>query len=361
MVKKIFNVILILSLITPNILLACSTFCLIDDQNLIFGRNYDWMVEDGFVIINKRNLEKTAISGETPVHWISKYGSITFNQYGREMPTDGINEAGLVVAQMWLDSTQYPAPDERSTIGELQWIQYQLDNYCSVEEVIKSNAEVRIDTGAVPIHFLVCDSSGTCAVIEFLDGEMVYYVDKTVTYPVLTNSTFQSSVEFYTSYGDLYDNQNNLIFYADSELDFSLVAYSMIVNKLMDYQENPNVDPIDFAFSILIKVKYGSFSKWSMVYDIFNNKVYFFTSLCEQIKYIDLSSVDFSSDSPVMIQDINLAVSGDVLDQFVEYTTEANRILLETVYSNTPFLENVSPEAIERMSRYPESIKPASP
>lgn len=358
MSRVIWTSVVVFNFLLPGFLSACSTFCLIDDQNLIFGRNYDWMVEEGFVVINKRNLEKTAISGENPVHWISKYGSITFNQYGREMPTDGINEAGLVVAQMWLDSTQYPAPDERPTIGELQWIQYQLDKYCSVEEVIKSNAEVRIDTGSVPIHFLVCDSSGSCAVIEFLDGEMVYYFDKTVTYPVLTNSTFQSSIEFYNSQGDLYNNQNNLVFYADSELDFSLVAYSMIVNKLMEYHDNPDVDPIDFAFSVLKKVKYGGFSKWSMVYDISNSKVYFFTSLSEDIKYIDLTDVNFSSDSPVMIQNINLDLRGDVTNHFIEYTTEANLSLLEKVYSKTPFLENISSETIERMSRYPESIKP---
>ncbi|MGC9367636.1 MAG: linear amide C-N hydrolase [bacterium] len=355
MVKKIFNVILILSLITPNILLACSTFCLIDEQNIIFGRNYDWMVEEGMVIINNRNLEKTAISGDNPVHWISKYGSVTFNQYGREMPTDGINEAGLVVAQMWLDSTEYPVPDERPTIGELQWIQYQLDNYSMVEEVINSNSELRIDTGSVPIHFLVCDSSGTCAVIEFLDGEMIFYTDKTLSYPVLTNSTYRSSIDFYSSRGEVFNNENNLVFYVEGEFDLSLIAYSMIVNKLMDHQEH---NPIDFAFEILKKVKYGSFSKWSMVYDIANRKVYYYTSLSENIKYIDLSRINFSSETPVMILDINLNQSGDVTGLFTNYTTEANRNLLEVVYSKTPFLENISSEFIERLSEYPETIKP---
>ena len=33
----------------------------------------------------------------TPASWVSKYGSVTFNQYGRELPTGGMNEAGLVV------------------------------------------------------------------------------------------------------------------------------------------------------------------------------------------------------------------------------------------------------------------------
>lgn len=30
--------------------------------------------------------------------WTSRYASVTFNQWGREFPMDGMNEAGLVVA-----------------------------------------------------------------------------------------------------------------------------------------------------------------------------------------------------------------------------------------------------------------------
>ena len=62
------------------------------------------------------------------ISWVSQYGSITFNQYGKEFPTGGMNEKGLVVELMWLDGTIYPQPDERPAIGVLQWIQYQLDN-----------------------------------------------------------------------------------------------------------------------------------------------------------------------------------------------------------------------------------------
>ncbi len=48
---------------------------------------------------------------QRPVHWTSRSASITFNQYGRDFPTAGMNDAGLVVALMDLNSTQYPAVD----------------------------------------------------------------------------------------------------------------------------------------------------------------------------------------------------------------------------------------------------------
>jgi choloylglycine hydrolase len=72
---------------------GCSTFCLAG-AGPVFGKNYDWDVADGLVIVNKRGVAKTAMTNDNPAKWTSKYGSVTFNQYGREMPCGGINEAG---------------------------------------------------------------------------------------------------------------------------------------------------------------------------------------------------------------------------------------------------------------------------
>jgi len=71
---------------------ACTTFCYQDGGALVFGKNYDWNVEDGLVVVNKRGVVKTAMIERGPATWTSKYGSVTFNQYGREFPSGGINE-----------------------------------------------------------------------------------------------------------------------------------------------------------------------------------------------------------------------------------------------------------------------------
>ena len=39
---------------------------------------------------------------------------------------------------MWLDSSEYPKPDGTPSVNELQWIQYQLDNFATVGEVLAS-------------------------------------------------------------------------------------------------------------------------------------------------------------------------------------------------------------------------------
>jgi len=176
----------------------CTTFCLPGQHGPVFARNYDWAVGVGMVIVNKRGLAKTALTRppEIPVKWVSKYGSVTFNQYGRELPMGGMNEAGLVVETMWLQETRYPSRDDRPALRELAWIQYQLDNCRNVDEVVATDVKLRISSDSVPIHFLVCDPSGECATVEFLEGEMVVHREVALLIPALANNTFSDSIEY---------------------------------------------------------------------------------------------------------------------------------------------------------------------
>src|SRR5918911_589932 len=102
---------------------ACTTFVINKDGHIVFGRNYDWITGAGIVNTNQRGLYKTSLKNNdgATISWVSKFGSITFNQYGKEFPTGGMNEKGLVVELMWLDGTRYPEKDNRPSIGVLQW------------------------------------------------------------------------------------------------------------------------------------------------------------------------------------------------------------------------------------------------
>jgi choloylglycine hydrolase len=78
----------LIALYLSNNIYPCTTFCLKADKDIIFGRNLDFSVGLGYVTINKRNVTKTAFiePPEKQITWTSKYGSITFNQIGREFP-----------------------------------------------------------------------------------------------------------------------------------------------------------------------------------------------------------------------------------------------------------------------------------
>ena len=45
---------------------ACTTFCF--EDALVFGKNYDWDVDDGLAIVNKRGVAKQSL-GEPPLRW----------------------------------------------------------------------------------------------------------------------------------------------------------------------------------------------------------------------------------------------------------------------------------------------------
>ena len=120
---------------------ACTTFCFERNGSVVFGKNYDFGIGYGMLVVNKRGVAKASRiePPDRPAHWTSRYGSVTFNQFGREFPSGGMNESGLVVELMWLDASQYPPPDSRPAVGVLEWIQYQLDQFATAAEVVAND------------------------------------------------------------------------------------------------------------------------------------------------------------------------------------------------------------------------------
>jgi len=325
---------------------ACTTFCFERNGTHVFGKNYDWSVEDGLIIVNKRGVSKTAFTQENPARWTSDYGSLTFNQYGREFPSGGINEKGLVVELMWLDETVYPEPDRRLALPTLQWIQFQLDNSASVEDVVASDAQIRISAaGSARIHFLVADATGAVATIEYINGRMVWHRGKELPYPVLTNDMYQVSV----TYVDNMDANKPL---TGSSLDrFARAARGLA---------SDGKSPVEDAFAMLDTVAQGDYTQWSIVYDIGDKRAYVRTRLHREVRYIDLDVLDFSCQTPVRVVDLNADYTGDLSKVLVNYSLDANRKLVRAAFSETEFLRDTPAEEIDGLARYPEatSCKP---
>jgi penicillin V acylase-like amidase (Ntn superfamily) len=340
---------LISFLLLPVALYACTTFCIIDEDRPVFGRNYDWMVGDGLVIVNKAGVAKTAAFVDNPAVWTSEYGSVTFNQYGRELPNGGMNQAGLVVEVMWLAGTVYPQPDDRPAISVSQWVQYQLDNYGTVAEVLAGADDIRIQEGDVPLHFLVCDAEGDCAVIEFLDGETVQYRGEGLPYRALANDTYEDSMAFASDY---------LAGCGELPLgDGSLERFTRACDLSSHFDGSTPLPVVDYAFSILDNVAQEDGSTlWSIVYDYAASRIYFKTRAAPGIRYFDTSTFDYSSATPVKLLDMNADLSGDVGGEFVDYTYEANRALIGASFAGTEFLVDTPEETLDAIAGYPDSL-----
>lgn len=353
--KKLFALVfsgIAVKIIFVNVVFSCTTFCLKSESELLFGRNYDWHIEYGIIFVNKKDVMKSAsVRHESSAQWISKYGSVTFNQFGREFPNGGINEAGLVVELMWLEQTEYPPKDNRPEVGGiLQWIQYQLDNYSTVEEVIESDKLVRIPEGSVPVHFLITDSKGSCAVIEFLKGRLVSHSGKSLNYCVLTNDTYETSEKYYNHMSD--SGKENILNDENNSLNRFAKACSMI-----DRLKNLNIQPsVDYAFEILNEVSQKESTKWSIVYDINNKKIFYKTHSNQDIKSIDMKSQDFECSKPVMMIDVSAGKSENVNHLMGIYNYTANRKLIEDAYDNVDFLKHIPEDERDIIASYPEKL-----
>ena len=71
------------------------------------------------------------------------------------------------------------------------YAQYLLDNCSTVDEVMASDAAVRIVN---PLsHFLVCDRTGDCATVEFLKGKTTYHTGNDLPVKALTNHAYRDA------------------------------------------------------------------------------------------------------------------------------------------------------------------------
>ncbi len=336
---------------------ACSTFCLQGEKEVLLAKNYDWSVGEGFLMVNPRGVAKAAdASGSARgARWTSRFGSVTFNQFGEEFPNGGINEAGLVVEILWLDETRYPSPDSRPEVDCLQWIQYQLDTAATVDEVLASDKHIRIAADA-PVHYMVADAEGRVATFELLGGRLVAHTGDSLPHPVLTNSTYSGSLRYLKRLGEQRPN------FTDRS---SLGRFAEASERVLDFHQNPPEDALAHAFTTLDRVAQGSYTQWRIVYELRARRVHFHTG-DGRIKTLALQELDFSCSSPTLAVDLHLADpiperGGDLLPHLRPYSQAQNEILVRDSFRRISFLASTPEEELRRIVHYPETTLCSTP
>ena len=326
---KKFFVFLLLSILCIDNSDACTTFVISDSSNLIYGRNFDWDLGDGFVVINRRGLTKKAFlrPGFIPAEWTSKYGSITFNQIGINMPMGGMNEKGLVIAQMALFGSIYLEEDNRPGVSGLEWIQYQLDNSKSLTDVIENNKKIRIIPDFITVHFLVCDSAGNVGTIEFLNGETVIHKGEDILIPVCSNDTYEKSMNDLKDY-EGFGGEREIPSEWKSVSDIIAIAGTMVKNCSADQ----DINIVDYGFNILESVGSPARTQWSVIFDIKSEKI-IFKSLQNRIKReLSISDFDYSCDSELKMLDIQKSNNIDIHSQFIIFSPDHYREYKTNLY-----------------------------
>lgn len=332
---------------------ACTCLSVERDGGPLVGRNYDWDFSDGLVMVNKRGFEKPIRldPSEPGSSWFAKYGSVTFNQYGRDFPTGGVNETGLVVEVLWLRGTVFPPDDERTALNSLQWIQYELDTASSVDEVIASLEKVRV-TGTVQIHFYIADRTGAAAAIEYLEGEgVVHRTGESMPVAVLTNHTYQDSEVFLRSC-EGWGGKEPL-----PEGDRSLPRFVRAATAARELREEGGAPTVADLFRILEDVASPDRTQWSIVYDLARMEIHLRTRKREKVRSISLADLDFACATPVKMIDIDLDASGDLRERWIDYTRAANRDLIGRSYEKTDFLRGTPATTLDLLAGHPERAR----
>ncbi len=356
--KIVFSIIIVVTLINNNSK-ACSSLCLKDSNQVVFGYNYDSRDEIGFVMFNKRDVSKTAVTllyQDTPAQWISKYGSVTFNAFGKENPYSGMNEKGLTISMMRLDESQYPEIDSRPFLNLMQWVQYQLDNCESVNDVLDSKSKIRISNlFPVKVQYLVADRFGNIATITFIKGEMVYHTGDELPIPLLCNDKYDKSMKSLIEFMDFGDGDKDITKARDLvKGKYDDDRFIKGVYKMKQLAKNTPKNLIDGTFEVLEFIK-QPITLWTIVYDITNLKIVFKTKNNQTLRKISFNNFNYDCNSKDVIIDVDKSFNNpkEVVE---EYTSDKNKRIILYNRKNYP-LENVPMSIFDAWAKYPETCK----
>ncbi|MFT7084917.1 MAG: choloylglycine hydrolase [Vicingaceae bacterium] len=290
--KKIFSTLFFI-LVFSTLSSACSAL-FIKNTQMFLGKNFDWYNGEGVVLQNKRGVQKVAygLDKENVVGWTSRFGSVTFNQVGKEFPYGGVNERGLAIEMLWYSDSYYEESGQ-PTISELEWIQYNLDNYKTAAEVQFYLDSMNINPVNSNLHYLVADRGGRSFVVDFVNGKAV--VSNTEEeFQALTNSNYLESLNYYKA------NKDNIDFDSRESAD----RFCQLTSKATSIESKT----VDGMFSILDESReerdnYKTY--WTIVYDLKNLTVYYKSYDNPNVKKVDLRGILFSYSPQTYAMDIN--------------------------------------------------------
>jgi hypothetical protein len=326
------------------------------------------------VVVNRRGISKEsrswielAYGRSVPnphLSWVSKYGSISFNTFCRDFVDGGMNEAGLFIQEMSLVENKYPEDTAKPRIFMMLWMQYVLDSFESVDQVVASAREVVID--GWNWHFFAADAEGNTAAIEFVDGIPVLTYGEAMPITVLCNETYETEMNLLRTYqgfgGDTPVVLKDAGIIPDPDAPY---VDDRFVNAatLIELGGDSPLEPLDYGMKILEEMAWDG-TQWSYVCDLTNKTVRYRTKESPELKELRFSDFNFDAASPTRMLDIH--ATGDIHPgSFSDYNSELNRASLEKKISGweSVFASNGATlaGALDRISGYSETTKIAQP
>lgn len=234
---------------------ACTCFAAMGNSSTIFfGRNFDWndciplllitKPANGYSSISMVDLEYLGFSRSNLPDNPTTNQRLNRAPY---LPFDGMNEKGITIGMMAVESASCIKNPTRITIEELELIRLVLDYAASVDEAIQLISKYNINFTDPPIHYMIADKTGKSAIIEFVGGEMNVILNdnpwQVCTNFIVTGTTAPSNVSCWR-----YNKAHSYLKEKQGNIDLNEAI------KLVEDISQPN-------------------TIWTMVYDLQNGKV----------------------------------------------------------------------------------------
>jgi hypothetical protein len=158
----------------------CSTFVARNEKDeVIVARNFDYNHRPALLLFTDPH-EGHASATIVDIHFLGFPAGIDEDADRTRLldspywPFDGMNEHGLAVTLMAVPDAPHTIDRGKVVIDSLPLIRILLDNARTVDEAVELAGQFSIDWGGhEQCHYLVADRSGSSAVLEYVDGELV--------------------------------------------------------------------------------------------------------------------------------------------------------------------------------------------
>jgi predicted choloylglycine hydrolase len=234
---------------------ACTCFATMDNnQNMVFGRNFDWMHRGSLLIFTDPPTGYASVS-MVDIHYLG-YDEINSPDSPKNRigllnapfyPFDGMNEHGVTIALMAVSSANPPVDPDKKTIYTLDVIRLVLDYAKNTNEAVSLIQKYNISMPEPACHYLIADPSGASVIIEFVNNQMVV-IENQDQWQVCTNFIVHGS---------------------EAPMQVSCWRYNTVYHTLKG--SDGNITTSD-AMNILNNVAQSN-TMWSTVYDMVNKTV----------------------------------------------------------------------------------------
>lgn len=168
-----------LDTIPASDLWACSAFMVRNQKGeVIVGRNFDWENIPGMVLFTEPDSAYKSVS-MVPVNLMLNKDAVNAEAnikllWAPYFPVEGMNERGLVVIELAVEGEPFDHLNDASkpSLLSLHLIRLLLDNAASIDESIELLAMYN-NSASDRMHFFMADSTGSSAVVEYVNNEMV--------------------------------------------------------------------------------------------------------------------------------------------------------------------------------------------